>query len=128
MKKRINWKPYLIAGSIALFIGAFIFVLLFLIIQRPLLDGTAFAALVLLTVGVLIWVTREGLFDIFAYGFRQMGTMIFSKKPNEIKDFPGYKEHKNELRKNRSNYYLAFIAIGLLFLLATIIIYIITKP
>ena len=65
---------------------------------------------------------------IFAYGFRQMGTMIFSKKPNEIKDFPGYKERKNELRKKRSNYYLAFIAIGLLFLLATIIIYIITKP
>ena len=127
MKPKINFKPYIIAGITSLILGAFIFVLFFVILRMPALDGVAFAAILLLTSAGLIWVTREGFFDIFSYGFRQLGVTMFAKKANQLNDFAAYKEYKYEIRKNRSKYYLSMLAVASLFLIATIILYILYK-
>ena len=125
MKKKLNLKPYIISGIISLLFGAFIFILFFIILKMSVLDGTGFAAILLLASAGIIWVTREGFFDIFSYGFRQLGSTIFSKKPNEFNDFAGYKEMKFSLREKRSKYYISIAIVGALFLLVTVILSII---
>lgn len=127
MKKKINLKPYIISGIISLLLGIFIFILFFLILKRPALDGTAYAAIILISSAGLIWVAREGFFDIFSYGFRQLGSTILSKKANEYNDYSGYRQFKNEIREKRSKYYFSIALIGLLFLVATLILYLIYK-
>lgn len=127
MKKKINLKPYIISGIISLLLGTFIFILFFLILKRPALDGTAYAAIILISSAGLIWVAREGFFDIFSYGFRQLGSTILSKKANEYNDYSGYRQFKNEIREKRSKYYFSIALIGLLFLVATLILYLIYK-
>ena len=127
MKKKINLKPYIISGIISLLLGVFIFILFFLILKRPALDGTAYAAIILISSAGLIWVAREGFFDIFSYGFRQLGSTILSKKANEYNDYAGYRQFKNEIREKRSKYYFSIAITGLLFLVATVILYLIYK-
>ena len=127
MKKKINLKPYIISGIISLLLGVFIFILFFLILKRPALDGTAYAAIILISSAGLIWVAREGFFDIFSYGFRQLGSTILSKKANEYNDYSGYRQFKNEIREKRSKYYFSIAITGLLFLVATVILYLIYK-
>lgn len=127
MKKKINLKPYIISGIISLLLGIFIFILFFLILKRPALDGAAYAAIILISSAGLIWVAREGFFDIFSYGFRQLGSTILSKKANEYNDYSGYRQFKNEIREKRSKYYFSIALIGLLFLVATVILYLIYK-
>ena len=127
MKKKINFKPYITSGIISLLLGIFIFILFFLILKRPAMDGTAFAAIILISSAGLIWVGREGFFDIFSYGIRQFSVSAFSKKPNELNNFAEYKEYKYEMRHKRSKYYISFALIGVIFLIATIILYIIYK-
>jgi len=127
MKPKINWKPYIIAGIISLLIGIFFFILFFVILKRPVIDGTGYASIILISSAGLIWVVREGFFDIFTYGFRQLGATLFSKKPNEYNDFAGYKEVKFSKREKRSKYFISVAIVGALFLIATIILYIIYK-
>ena len=125
MKKKINLKPYIISGIISLLLGVFIFILFFLILKRPALDGTAYAAIILISSAGLIWVAREGFFDIFSYGFRQLGSTILSKKAYEYNDYSGYRQFKNEIREKKSKYYFSIAITGLLFLVATVILYLI---
>ena len=127
MKPKINWKPYIIAGIISLLLGSFMFILFFVILKRSALDGCGYATILLVSVAGLIWVTREGFFDIFSYGFRQLGVTMFAKKANQLNDFAAYKEYKYEIRKNRSKYYLSMLAVASLFLIATIVLYILYK-
>ena len=127
IKPKINWKPYIISGIISLLFGTFIFILFAVILKRSPVDGTAYASIILISFAGLIWVTREGFFDIFSYGFRQLGTSIFSKKANEYNDFSTYKNYKYEIREKRPKIYLSLLIVGGLFLLATIILALIYK-
>ena len=126
MEKKIKWKPYIVAGITSLLFGIFIFCLFAFILKKPLMDGSSFAAIILLSFSALMWVAREGFFDIFSYGFRQMAHMMYSKKANEINDYSGYKEYKNEVREKRAKTFLAVGATGLFFLLVTLIIFLVT--
>ena len=126
-KKIINWKPYIIDTIISIIIGAFILILMFVIIKRPLSDGFSFAALALISIGVFMWLGREGFFDIFVYGFKQFGSIHFTKKPLEYNDYPGYKEHKTEIRSKRSKNFLPFMIVGAAFLIASIIMFIVSR-
>ena len=127
MKPKINWKPYIIAGITSLIIGSGIFLLFFFAFKRPVVDGTVFAAIILLASAGLIWVANEGFFDIFSYGFRQLAVTIFGRKPNELNDFSAYKEYKFETRKKRSKYFISVAIVGAIFLLATIILSLVYK-
>ena len=127
MKEKINLKPYIIAGIVSFILGVFIFILIFLILKKPAVDGLAFGTLALLASSGLIWVAREGFFDIFSYGFKQLGHSMFSKKPNEFNNYSEYREAKNEVREKRSKYYISVAVVGAFFLIITIIVYIILK-
>ena len=126
-EKKINWKPYIIAGIISLLLGLGIFFLFRFAFKFAYFDSTAFAALILVSSAGLIWISREGFFDFASYGFRQFGNALFSKKPNEYNDFATYKNYKQETRENKSKYYLSMLIVGGLFLIVTIILFIIYK-
>ena len=126
-EKKFDWKPFIIAGIISLIIGISIFCLVVFAFKKAYVDGAAFATLTLVSSGVLIWVAREGFFDFASYGFRQFGNALFSKKPNEYNDFAGYKNYKQETRKNRPSYFFSLLVVGGVFLVATIIFFIIYK-
>ena len=127
MEKKINWKPYIIAGVISLILGITIFCLIVFVGKKAYVDGAAFATLALVSTGTLTWISREGFFDFASYGFRQFGNALFSKKPNEYNDFAGYKNYKQESRENRSKYYISVLIVGGVFLIITIILFIIYK-
>ena len=126
-EKKIIWKPYIIAGIISLLFGIGTFCIVCFAFKMAYVDGTAFAAVFLISGALLIWISREGFFDLAGYGFRQFGNMLFSKKPNAYNDFAGYKEYKRETRENKAKYYLSTLIVGAVFLLATIIIFIVSK-
>lgn len=126
--KRKSFKEYLITSIISFVIGVGIFLLVYFIRGKGLVgasDGCLLSAAILISACGLIYVTREGFFDIFAYGFKQLGSMIFSKKANANNDFPGYKEEKRIFRQNKTRYYLFIGLVGLVFVTAFIIIKII---
>ena len=126
-KKVVRWKPYIIMSIISLIIASFIVVLVFVILKKPLLDGFTFAFMALALLATMMWLGREGVFDIFAYGFRQFGSIHFTKNPTQFNDFPGYKQDKMTKRQKRAKLFLAtYIASGVL-LIATLIIYFVTK-
>lgn len=85
------------------------------------MDGFAFGAVILISFSVLIWISNEGFFDLAAYGFKQFGNMLFSKKPNVYNDYAGYKSYKREIRENKPKYFLSVLIVGLLFLLSAIL-------
>ncbi len=124
MKKKFNWKPYIIALIISIIIGTGVFLAFFLPKKNmyAALNATVFAGVILLSIGGLSYVAKEGFFDFASYGFKQLGFMIFGRKPNAYNDYPGYREYKNETRKNQSNYFLVFLAVGSLFIIAFIIL------
>lgn len=127
MKKKIELKPYIIAAIISLIIGGGIFCLIFLVFRKSVLDGIAFPGIILLSVALFIWISREGFFDLLSYGFKQLGSALFSKAPTQYNDYAGYRQQAYEIREKRSKYYLGVGLVGLLFLIAAIIYYICTK-
>lgn len=122
MEERIKLKPYIISGIISFVLGVGITCLIFFGFKKPLSDGFSFTAITLIAIGLLMCVGREGFFDIFAYGFKQVGSQIFSSKPNEFNNYAEYKENSNKIREKKSKYYVSFILVGCAFLLATFVI------
>lgn len=123
-KRRINWKVHIITSIIFLIIGVGIF-LAFFLTNKTLygaLNGTAFSGIILLSFGGLSWVAREGFFDFASYGFKQMGSMIFGRKPNAYNDYPSYREYRDERRKTAPHFYVSILIIGVLFIVAYIIL------
>ena len=123
-KRRINWKVHIITSIIFMIIGVGIF-LAFYLTNKTLygaLNGTAFSGIILLSFGGLSWVAREGFFDFASYGFKQMGSMIFGRKPNAYNDYPSYRDYQNEKRKTSPHFYVSILIIGVLFIIAYLIL------
>ena len=126
-KKVFRWKPHIITGIIVSIIGAFI-VLLFCVIiknKKLLSDGFTLASFVLFAIAVFMWLGREGVFDIFSYGFKQFGSVHFTKNPTQFNDFPGYKEEKYQIRAKRAKTFITVFIVAALFLLIGIILMIV---
>ena len=122
--KKRNIKPYIIAGVISLVIGAVIFILIFFLKDRSLrvaIDGASYAGIILITVSLLLLIARLGFFDIFSYGFKQLGASMFNKNATKYNDYPGYKQQVNSIRVKRSKYYLSILLVGLLYIVAALI-------
>ena len=71
---RKYWKTNLITFVIALAIGAIIFCLLFFLRDKSLFDavnGASIAAVSVLFVGLLMWVSHLGAFDTIVFGFKR---------------------------------------------------------
>ncbi len=125
MNFRKFWKTYLITFFVTSAIGSGAFCLYYFLMGKGLLNacnGTSLVGIFLICACGLIYVSREGFFDIFGYGFKQLGTMIFGRKPNAYNDFPGYKEQKRVYRVKSSKYFVIIGIVGLLFVTAFIIL------
>ena len=122
--KKRNIKPYIVAGVISLVIGAVIFLLFFFLKDRSLrvaIDGASYAGIILITISLFILITRLGFFDIFSYGFKQLGASMFNKNASKYNDYPGYRQQINAVRVKRSKYYISILLVGLLYVIAAII-------
>ena len=119
------YKAYLIALAVSLVVGLIPFLLVFFNREGGIFgaaEGSTIAAIILLGIGGLAFVSYEGFFDIFVYGFKQLGSSMFSKKPNENNDFPGYKEAKRTKRTESPKLFLSILIAGALFLIIMIIL------
>ena len=130
-KKIKRIKEDIITLVISLAVGGIIFLIYFLLNKDRYggisagCNATILSAIILVSAGVLVWLSRLGAFDTFAYGFKQLGSSIFSKNPRKYNNMVEYKQDKYEKRKEKTNYYLFIILAGLLFGVATLILEII---
>ena len=121
-------KTYIVSSIVSLIIGIAIFLIIYFsnnMTMYSAINGASLSAVILLCLGGLMWVASEGFFDIFAYGFKQVGSFMFSKKPNENNNFSNYKEQNRVKRENKPKVFLPILLVGLLFLIVMIILRII---
>ena len=89
------------------------------------INGASIAALFVLLSGVLTLLAYLGAFDFFAFGFKQLGSMLFAKNARRDGLYSDYRDRKQEKRATSSHSYLAIIAAGLILLIAVIVLEII---
>ena len=125
-----NLSLVLISTFSSLLIGGIIFTVYFLLSDHGLsaaCNGCFIAGMVLIFVALLVIITRLGSFDIFAFGFYQLGSAMFSKnvKGKKYEDYIDYQKKKREQRKEKPLYQYFIIFSGSLFVIVGIIIRII---
>jgi hypothetical protein len=119
------WKVYLIALAVSLFIGIAIFLIYFLVGEMAMMaaiNGSTLSCVILLGFGGLMFVTNEGFFDVFSYGFKQLFTSMFGRKANEDNNFAGYKEQNRIKRETSPKIYLSVLSSGIIFLIVMIVL------
>ena len=133
-KFKKDLKYYLIAGGITLGFSIGFFCLFFFLraanFGYGLLnwqDSLMIVGIIIFCAGALMWVGHEGFFDIFAYGFKQLGGAMFAKNATAYNDFPGYKEDKKIKRASSPKLFAVVMIIGAAILLAALLVYLIFK-
>lgn len=122
IQKKKFIKTYIITSIVSAVIGFGIFSIFVFAAKNPLSDGFLGAAIILMCSGALCWVAHEGFFDFVSYGFKQLGSMMFSKEPNKNNSYQDYQAQKREIRKDSSKYFVCIMIVGLLYFLGVIII------
>ena len=124
------WKINLITFIISLVVGAGLFCLVFFLRNQTIIaavDGAAIAGFSILFLGLLFWMAHLGAFDTFAFGFKQLGSMLFAKDARKDGKYEDYKQAKTEKRVNSSYNFVAIILAGLLICIALLVLEIIYK-
>ena len=81
---------------------------------RSLSDGCFISAFVLMGVGILVWISTTGFFDIFGYAMHSLLVLFTSlRNPSSHESYIDYKAQKNEKRGKAQPYILI---VGLIFL------------
>ena len=122
------WLINLITLLISLLLGGAIFCLFFFLRNQTILDavdGAAVATFIILFLGLLFWMAHLGAFDMFSFGFKQLGSMLFAKDARRDGPYVEYREQKKEKRQNSSYYFVSVILAGLLLGIALIVLEII---
>ena len=135
MRNAINqikkyWLINLITFLIAIVIGVGIFCLIFFLRNQTIIaaiDGAAIGSVVVLFLGLLMWVNHLGAFDMFAFGFKQLGSMLFAKDARKDGSYQDFREGKTEKRNQSSYNFIAVILAGLLLSISIIVLEIIYK-
>ena len=124
------WLINLITFLIAIVVGVGIFCLIFFLRNQTIIaavDGAAIGSVVVLFFGLLMWVAHLGAFDTFAFGFKQLGSMLFAKDARRDGTFQEYKENKATKRDNSSYNFVMVILAGLLLSISIIVLEIIYR-
>ena len=122
------WLINLVTLVISLLLGGAIFCLFFFLRNQTIIaavDGAAVATFIILFLGLLFWMTHLGAFDMFSFGFKQLGSMLFAKDARRDGPYVEYREQKKEKRQNSSYYFVFVIIAGLLLGIALIVLEII---
>ena len=124
------WLVNLITFVASLVIGAGIFCLFFFLRNQTIVaavDGAAVGAMVVLFLGLLFWMAHLGAFDTFAFGFKQLGSMIFAKDARRDGTYADYREAKKEKRNDSSYNFVSIIIAGLVLSIVLLVLEIIYK-
>ena len=124
------WLINLITFLISIVVGVGIFCLIFFLRNQTIVaavDGAAIGSVVVLFLGLLMWVAHLGAFDTFAFGFKQLGSMLFAKDARRDGTFQEYKENKTTKRDNSSYNFVMVILAGLLLSISIIVLEIIYR-
>ena len=125
-------KAYLFTFVISFLFGALVFVLIFFLSKNKMtvvgaLNSSAISAVILLSFGILAFVSSCGMFDSMTYGFSQLGSSMFAKKANRHHDFQSYREEKMAKRQASANYYVAILFASVPFVIAATVLLIIVE-
>ena len=126
---RKYWIANLITFGVSLMIFAGIFCAVFF--TRPVkniiaaIDGSTIGSIVVLGLGLLMLLAHLGTFDLFAFGFKQMGSMMFAKDARRDGHYADYRADKTVKRNNSAYIFVSVIFAGLLCALSIAILYII---
>ena len=124
------WKINVITLVISLLIGGGVFCLVFFLKDKNIVsavDAATISAVSVLCIGLLFWMHHLGAFDTFAFGFKQLGSMLFAKEPRRDGKYQDYRQEKIEKRNNSSYNFIAIIFAGLLLCIALIVLEIIYR-
>ena len=137
MKKKANqitnfkyYLPYFIRGIIAFFILLAITLLIYFFeLNTPmttisLLDGLLVATIIGFATSLFTYLVYSGSLNFVSYGFSTFGS-IFNKNVNKkYKDLKEYNEIKKMERAGKTYYFLSYIIVSSLYLIALIIVFI----
>ena len=140
MKKKANqitnfkyYLPYFIRGIIAFFILLAITLLVYFFeLNTPmttisLLDGLLIATVVGFATSLFTYLVYSGSLNFVSYGFSTFGS-IFNKNVNKkYKDLKEYNEIKKIERAGKTYYFLSYIIVSSLYLIALIVVFILFK-
>ena len=140
MKKKANqitnfkyYLPYFIRGIIAFFILlALTLLIYFFELNTPmttisLLDGLLVATIIGFATSLFTYLVYSGSLNFVSYGFSTFGS-IFNKNVNKkYKDLKEYNEIKKIERAGKTYYFLSYILVSSLYLIALIIVFILFK-
>lgn len=140
MKKKANqitnfkyYLPYFIRGIIAFFILLAITLLIYFFeLNTPmttisLLDGLLIATVIGFATSLFTYLVYSGSLNFVSYGFSTFGS-IFNKNVNKkYKDLKEYNEIKKIERAGKTYYFLSYIIVSSLYLIALIVVFILFK-
>ena len=140
MKKKANqitnfkyYLPYFIRGIIAFFILLAITLLIYFFeLNTPmttisLLDGLLVATVIGFATSLFTYLVYSGSLNFVSYGFSTFGS-IFNKNVNKkYKDLKEYNEIKKMERAVKTYYFLSYIIVRSLYLIALIVVFILFK-
>ena len=140
MKKKANqitnfkyYLPYFIRGIIAFFILLAITLLVYFFeLNTPmttisLLDGLLISTVVGFATSLFTYLVYSGSLNFVSYGFSTFGS-IFNKNVNKkYKDLKEYNEIKKMERAGKTYYFLSYIIVSSLYLIALIVVFILFK-
>ncbi|MDD6468449.1 MAG: DUF3899 domain-containing protein [Bacilli bacterium] len=140
MKKKANqitnfkyYLPYFIRGIIAFFILlALTLLIYFFELNTPmttisLLDGLLIATVIGFATSLFTYLVYSGSLNFVSYGFSTFGS-IFNKNVNKkYKDLKEYNEIKKIERAGKTYYFLSYILVSSLYLIALIVVFILFK-
>ena len=140
MKKKANqitnfkyYLPYFIRGIIAFFILLAITLLIYFFeLNTPmttisLLDGLLVATIIGFATSLFTYLVYSGSLNFVSYGFSTFGS-IFNKNVNKkYKDLKEYNEIKKIERAGKTYYFLSYILVSSLYLIALIVVFILFK-
>ena len=121
LQMRKYWKINLLVFLISLIVETAIFLLFFFLRGKTLteaINGTAVGGVTVFFLGLLALVAHLGAFDTFAFGFKQLGGMLFSKDPRKAGTYSDYREEKRIKRDNSTYSFMAMLIAGLIFFIA----------
>ena len=126
-------KKYWLANLIAFIISLLLFAGIFCAIcfTREVkniiaaIDGSSVGTIVILSLGLLMWLSHLGTFDLFVFGFKQMGSMLFAKDARKDGHYADYRDDKMTKRSNSAYIFVSVIAAGLLCAISIVVLEII---
>ena len=131
VKRRITYKDFFNIHSLAYLICGTILGSLFLLLIMAIrdwsmsgaIDGSFLGGCMAIGFGLLFWAGNDGTFDVISLGFSDLVSTIKRNGKRKYESLFDYREQHKAERKNKRFSWLAFILVGIIFLIISVILY-----